>query len=381
MVIDRVPLGDVRIVVRKDNYYGERVLTLDSSETVELFMELQVSLGNLFIKSSEKAVGVYLDGDYLGELESGFFKELPVGDHTLSLKGNSLFWEDTVTIETGKTTSVEAYPRAFGTLNYELPEGAVGEVTGAGGTERITGSGVLELAVGSYRVVVTGDNYLPLETRTEIKRGESTLFTAQPEYTEEYKAVLAAEKKQEAAEDIGADIKKLEKMIEKADGTAASAERISAAARRLLNKVSGSEYLFPELEKTSRRLLVRALENEIAFLKAMYESEIARGKSRKKLAVAGFGAGGVSLAGMGAGIFLGSREYDRYLAAETSAEAADSHSLLNLYSVVQVAGAILGAAGIITGIALPSSGADLSEITADIARLEEELAGIREVAK
>ena len=111
LIIQKIPLGKTIIRARKDNLVGERTVELESSELLEMEIVLKISLGRLFIRSSEPDMEVFLDRESLGPLSSGLFKDLPSGEHTLSLKGNGMFWEDTVIIEEEKTVTIEVYPK------------------------------------------------------------------------------------------------------------------------------------------------------------------------------------------------------------------------------------------------------------------------------
>ena len=165
ILVDKVPLGTARVTARRDNLSGEAVVEVSGAGLVEVEIALKVALGRLFIKSSEKDVEVFLDGKSLGSLGGGLFKDLPSGEHTLTLKGNGVFWEDQVVIEAEKSVSVEAYPTPFGSLKYSLPKGVVCEISGGAGqteTRRLTGNGTIDLAAGSYVMTVTGENYLQI---------------------------------------------------------------------------------------------------------------------------------------------------------------------------------------------------------------------------
>jgi len=118
MVVDKVPLGQVRVTARKDNLVAESVIELKNADLIEIDLILKISLGRLFVKSSEKDVEVFLDGKSLGPLGGGLFRDLPPGDHTLTLRGDGLFWEDRVILEADKTVTVEAYPTSVGILEY-----------------------------------------------------------------------------------------------------------------------------------------------------------------------------------------------------------------------------------------------------------------------
>lgn len=370
LVVEKIPLGKVIISARKDNLTGEATLELTSADLAEVSLTLEVSLGRLFIKSSEEAVEVFFDGESLGPLGTGLFKGLPSGEHTVSLKGDGLFWEDTVTLEAEKTTTVEAYPRAYGILDYELPEGAVCEIIGIDITKEVTGDGRVELPAGSYRLVVSGENYLPFEERKEIQKGEDTFFIAKPEYTEEYKVELAEAEKQEAWNE-------LDKAVKDLGSRSGNTEAELSAARHLADKIDNSVYDFPDLAERADELLAQALTNRIDELQALKDAAEGRAAARStgKWIALGAGAAGFILSGVTK--YLGDAEYEEvYDAAVTTAESEASHARLATYAGLQTGGLIAGGAGVVTGVILWTKPPGTAQYDAEIAKLSAERAAI-----
>ena len=153
--------------MRKGIYYGEKIVEVSES-TNEVKIVVSEMFGNLFIKSGEQDVNVYFNNKLLGELGSGYFKELPVGVHRVELKGDGLYWEGEVEIKAGEGAKVEAYPRAFGQITYSLSEGTTAEINGRIYSKKIRGSGKLDLIrTGSYTITVSGEIYEPY-THTEL---------------------------------------------------------------------------------------------------------------------------------------------------------------------------------------------------------------------
>jgi len=371
LVVQKVPLGTVRITARKDNLTGETTVDLESADLVEVSLELEVSLGRLFIKSSEDAVEVFLDGESLGPLSSGLFKDLPSGEHTVSLKGDGLFWEDTVTLEAETTTTVEAYPRASGILDYELPEGAVCEVSGIGFTKEVTGDGRIELSVGTYRLVVTGENYLPLEEKKEIHKGEATFFIAEPAYTEEYKRELADAEKMERKEAFEKELDSLESGIAKAE----SFKDIVDAARNLYGNLN--QETFPDLTEKSKKLLILAISNRADELEANITAAEKRLESFNTGRWVALGAGAAGFALTGVFYLVGQAELDTYDAARASADIQESHQRLATYAGLQTGGLIAGGLGAAAGLLLPRSDGNMETWRSELSKLSAERASLQ----
>ncbi len=112
-IFTRIPAGLIDIEARSGNLYASTEVNIGSG-TNELTLELKMVFGNLFVKSSKSNVDVYLDGRSLGSLGEGFFRNLPVGEFDIVVKGENLYWESTVSIREGESTRIEAYPRSTG---------------------------------------------------------------------------------------------------------------------------------------------------------------------------------------------------------------------------------------------------------------------------
>ncbi len=184
-LFSKVPLGRIRIEARKGDLYAERMADVGAG-IGEMTLALERVYGNLFIKSSESDVDVFVDGDRLGPLDDGFFRDLRVGRFTLTLEGEGLYWEDEVEIAAGESSRIEAYPRAFGTIDYSLPEGASAEITGKDFREVVRGSGRLSpVWTGSYAVTVEGENYVTRTMDVTLSKNERYRLAPDLSYTEE----------------------------------------------------------------------------------------------------------------------------------------------------------------------------------------------------
>lgn len=139
-LFSKVPFGTIRIEARQGDLYAEKVVDITAG-TGKILLQLKKVHGNLFIKSSEQNVEVYLDGKHLGPLESGFFENVPIGTFPLVLEGDGVYWEDSVEIRKGESTRIEVYPQRFGTISYSLPDDVRVEVAGDNFRRIIRGTG------------------------------------------------------------------------------------------------------------------------------------------------------------------------------------------------------------------------------------------------
>ena len=242
-LITRIPLGTIRVEARKGNLYALKEVDV-SAETARISLTLEEQYGNLFIKSSDPAVDVYLDGSRLGALGSGFFDNLAVGDHTLELKGADVYWTGDITLEAGKSTRVEAYPRGFGYLQYSLPDQVQGEITGTQFRQVLHGSGTIQLYEGQYSIKATGNIYQDIKESIKVTRGQQLSFKPQMEFTPEHIQRLAEERRTEEFNRFSKGIAEMEGMLE----TDYPVQQNDLAdLQDLGNSLQSSEFSFPDL--------------------------------------------------------------------------------------------------------------------------------------
>ena len=373
LVVDRVPFGTVRITAQKGNSAAEEVLKVSSSDLIELSMVLEISLGRLFIKSSVKDVEVFLDGQSLGPLAGGLFKNVPSGEHTLTLKGEGLIWEEKIVLEAEKTTTIEAYPRAFGSLSYVMPEGAECELSGNGILQRLTGTGTVDLAVGRYTCTVFGDIYVTLDTTVEIARGQEVVFSPTPDFTEEYESVLADQQAMDMKAYLESEVERLEAMIASGD---TDSQTVYEEAKNIFSEIKVSGFNFPYLKQRIQNILISVIESRIDELEALAErAEKSEGKLKGWRWI-GFGTGAAALSIAGASKLLGDAEYETYLSATTTDVSQNSHRKLSLYAALQLGGLIAGGAGTVTGILMTVLNPNPAKYRSEIELLSEELSSL-----
>jgi TolB-like protein len=242
-LISRIPLGTINIEAKKGNLYGVKNVTV-SKETSMIRLSLKEQYGNIFIKSSEKSVEVYLDGRRLGPLGSGFFDNIAVGNHSLELKGDSVSWKEEVKVEPGSSTKIEAYPRGFGFLDYNIAEGAQAEVSGNDFNRILMGSGSLQLNTGNFGVSITGSIYKSEVERITITKGGRSSLSPKMEFTSAHALKLENDRKTSLYASLDTELSELENNISpdniiQSDDTS----KISDLGRR----ISSAEFSFQDL--------------------------------------------------------------------------------------------------------------------------------------
>ena len=185
-LFEQIPLGFIRIEAEKDNLYG-RVDIHITEDTNSVTIDLKETYGNLFIKTGYKDLNVYLDGILLGIVDSGFFADISVGGHDLVLEGDGYFWRGFVSVSANKSTTVEVELRAYGSLLYNIPDGAVAEITNDSVfLQSLTKSGDIALWSEEYIIKVSGDDFETEEFSIFISKGDKYNFNPILKHNREY---------------------------------------------------------------------------------------------------------------------------------------------------------------------------------------------------
>ena len=194
LLVERVPLGPLRIAARKEGMYGDRELVLQGEELLKVKIVLNQRLGRLFVRASERDVFVKLDDKEWGFLGDGVIPDIPEGEHSLELTGKGLFGRAQFRTEPGETKTLDVHLETVGSLHYRIPEGARAVISGGGFSKEVAGESILEnIAVGAYAAAISHPNYLPLEEEVRITRGKTTELFPELLPTPEYRAVLERE--------------------------------------------------------------------------------------------------------------------------------------------------------------------------------------------
>jgi hypothetical protein len=196
-LIDRVPIGRIEVSAQYGNFYGEKTIDV-SKATREILIECTEVYGILSIQSDEN-LDVYLDDRWLGKAAGGRFANLPIGIHSLELKGEGLYWQDEVRIRRNEQTVVDVQPIEYGVIEYGIPEGAIAEIVGEMFREVVKGYGSLSVPVGKYSASISGKHYekhedIPLS----IVRGASVPLLPDLLYTRDYEYQLFVEQIKES---------------------------------------------------------------------------------------------------------------------------------------------------------------------------------------
>ena len=385
-LINRIPLGTITVEARKGNLYGSRTLTV-SEDTAQIKLTLEEQFGKLFIKSSVADVDVYLDGRKLGPLGSGFFDGLPVGGHLLELKGPSTYWKEDVDIEAGVSTKIEAYPRGFGYMDYELPLSAAAYIKGTDFSRTLTGAGSVKLDEGLYKISVNGSIYNPIEKKISITGGDRLTFSPQLIFTDAHIKKLTEERQEAEYSSFDTGLNSLEN---KFANDYRYTDKDLSDLKKIENDIGAAEFSFDDIDNRFTELNTRAVDtkkkqdelDELQCRKIELELQFsAIEESQKKHSIGGWaslGVGGASAILSGTSFLLSWMKYQDYLSAGESEwqDLKDQYKMWDLIGYISAGVAVVGGGtGAVLWLTSPdtkenvSLSAELAIVNSEIERL------------
>jgi len=379
-LISRIPIGNIRIEAKKGNLYGVKDLTV-SAETGKISLSLEEMYGNIFIKSSNSNVDVYLDGRKLGFLGTGFFERIEVGSHSVELKGSDSLWKGEVEVENGKSTKIDAYPRPFGQLKYLLPDGVIAEFESRDDSTSVRGTGQLSLWTGSYSVTITGGRYETYKEEIDILKGRTSNFNPA------LKTIRALEQDYfESRYDTA------ENKLGVASESAFASQLVISEIDVIRKDLKASQHQFPDFSTSLEDLYGRATmqhrqivnQNKLADLsvqrsgvQASYDLVAGERAFADTLGWICLGAGGAGLITSGISYFLSDAAFTEYTATTDPVVALTKREEIQQLDITMLAA---GGVGIVFSILSPvffGSGPDVSPMLESMNALDLEIAELR----
>ena len=364
-LISRIPIGTIRIEAKKNNLYAVQDVTV-SAETGRISLQLKEMFGNIFIKSNERDVYVYLDGRRLGELGTGFFERIALGTHMIELKGRDSLWRGEVEVENGKSSRVDAYPRAFGVVSYNLPEGTTAEIKSRNEVYHVHGRGTLDAWADTYIVTVSGGRFETWKDSITVSQGGrlslepemSTIRELEEQYFVDRHDVAVVKLK-----NIGETSREVEPLIDEIDQIRADLENSQHNFPSLANDLDilrGNARLKYDLNKNNEKL--RELQMQRSIVQGQYD--LVAG-SRNTLDAFGWSFLGIGAAGFitsGITNMMADSEYENYLDETDPLLVLESRRKIQILDVVTISS--LGAGAVFTAFSplFFSKGPDVSDM-------------------
>ncbi len=378
-VISKIPMGNVLIVVRQGNLYGSAEVKIET-DMQEITIALRKVLGNLFIRSSQQDVYVWLDGQRLGPLDNGLFKDLPVGLHKLELKGNGQYWVEEIELIEGGTTKIEGYPRAVGRFDYKFPVGSSAQIKGRNDfSTSVSSIGIIRnMAAGAYTVTITGSNYIIYEDSITIKQGATLSYTPKLEYTEEYEKLLFTKQLSELEEryemisfsDISSFITQVDGIFEEIQASSYSFPSLETETKELFFKTGKKQ------EEFSRLARIKKLTGDLEILNLTYEKEKAMTSKRDLLKYVFGSLSIISLGTSGISWYLGNEAYTNYSNASTTTLTIEYRDQSQMYDIVKLSAGSVGIGFTVLSLINWSKEDELPELRQKIAAISTQIANL-----
>lgn len=358
-LITGVPVGRITLSARYGNYYGEQTLTV-TGDTGQVRIECREAYGALQIRC-EQDLDVYLDDRWLGKVSAGPFRNLPIGIHKLELRGQGLYWQEEVVLQSDRQTLREARPTPYGRIEYGIPEGAVTEITGELFRQVVREYGVLQAPVGTYSAIVTGKNYETSEPFSiTVSQDAEVSFAPELSFTEDYEYQLFQDQIAEAERSIqfgyrptSRDVQELQELKKTITKSKHDFPNLLTRVDALIDKtetIFGGDAPSGVQEEESVAEKQQRLNSLLAQMQGLELDLESLSWKRRRRAIGGWTSFGFSMTSVGvAGVFyfLANDAYKNYLnlvyAGAPSAEKQEAYSITQKWRTATIAA--LGTSG------------------------------------
>jgi TolB-like protein len=378
LLVNKVPMGFVRIVCRKGNLYATEMVRITQGGT-RIVLKLAQQSGSLYVRSSNYAVEVFMDGELVGKLGSGLFESIPVGRHKVELKGWGLYWADEVTIQLGTITQVEATPRACGSISYSLPQNVRAEIKGELFRKTIEGEGTLTpVWEGKYTVQTESVIYEPYSGEVDIAQGKVITFSPTLYFTREYENQQLSRFLEDIEKQLTGDYMISQSDIDRLVGIQSKIESSRHQHPELVAKSKLLRERAKQLQENQQRLErlasvnkeISSLADRKADLQNRLHKQTAVRKNFNTLAWISLG-GGILSSGFGfLAYFVADAAYENYIQTSSTSEAAMYKIKVQTWDTLMLVGAGVGLTGFGTATILFLSRPNLQKTTDELLDIE-----------
>jgi TolB-like protein len=372
-LFQRVPIGSIVVEARKDNLYARQEVDVQRGMS-ELTLELKETFGNLYIKSDAGVFEIQLDGSSLAYDETGLYRNLPAGGHMLTLEGDGLAWEGEIEILEDESTVVEPLFKAYGELEFSLPQGAVLSLQGNQGNYRFEGQNShnkIRIWAGRYNILVEGEGFQIYEDTLVFNQGEVVDFNPPLSFSEVYYQNKLEEIQQNPESSTIEEITNINDEI-----TAAGFTALISQANEVMSQLKTLDY---QSQLSEMETKLSELEIELTRTMARTERIPQQIRSRKTRRNIFLGSAIASAAFTGVSYFLMSQQVDAYNNADSTSATVDAREQAQLWANISIGSA--GAAGVFSLMALTQGTGSLENQRyweeEKISELRDEIAGTK----
>ncbi len=172
-MIEGIPVGEVRLELRKDFYFGTSVVQVAADQLAKVSVELKADPAEVRFSSDPFEAQVYVD-DVLKGTTPVFIKDLQAGRHVVRMEKASHFpAEETIFVKGGSKDEITLTLKPYGTLAMTItpPEAELtldGQATPCKG-----GRCELKVTEGDHEVLVTADRFQKYAGTVRVALGQS----------------------------------------------------------------------------------------------------------------------------------------------------------------------------------------------------------------
>src|SRR6056297_1149263 len=372
IVIDNVPTGNILVEAKKGRFYKSKNVKVVQGETEKVQLNLDISVGNIFIKSEKEGLELRIDGEpfHYGE---GFVEDIPIGTHIIEVFQNnsegiaSSYYRSEVVIEKNQTFSIEPELKPVGMFKVIIPERAQGKITGSNNQVLLLNkSSVYQyVPLGDYVLEVWGDIFNDYQETFTVEQGDMSLIEPKLSYTKNYFERKYAKEYERLIESVANEVDS--KAVED--------------IKKLKIYLTNSRYEFPQLLNKVNSLLneaedqlhlnrltdrAKALRDEIEKLESEKERLILKKTRAKRRSIFSYVASGIGFGSMGATLYLGAEEYSTYKNATITSVAEESWQKVKMYDTLSYIGGGIGVLGIVSAIFFNSKAPSIEAVNKEI---------------
>lgn len=172
-LLEGIAVGEVRLELRKDFYFGTSVVQVLQDQLTKVNVELKADPAEVRLSSVPFEAKVFVDDEFKGTTPV-FIKDMQAGRHVIRMEKDSHFpAEETIFVKGGSKDELTLTLKAYGTLAVAItPREAEltldGEATPCPG-----GRCELKVAAGEHEVLVTADKFQKFASTLRVEAGGS----------------------------------------------------------------------------------------------------------------------------------------------------------------------------------------------------------------
>jgi hypothetical protein len=175
--IGGLPVGDLRVELRKEFYFGTAVVKVEKDQIAKVAVELKAEPGDVKFTSQPYEARVYVDDQFKGT--TPLLLSIPAGRHAVRMEKDGHFPADqTLFVKGGTRDELELVLKAFANLALTVTPPDADVTIDGEAAECPGGKCKLQVTVGKHEVLCTRDRYLKFAAEVSLDVGETRAVAA-----------------------------------------------------------------------------------------------------------------------------------------------------------------------------------------------------------